>query len=180
MTTIHRIRSLLLGLVIILFGIVTALSGDNSFSVIVFILGCSFLITGIRYIIYHFRMSRHMVGGKIILFIGVIYFDFGLVTIGLHDSPPVYVVIYLLGFHAFSGMVNILRAREARAYEGGAWRLTMTNGIVNILIAVTAFVFGLVMGSQTILVEIYSLGLLYSGITRIINSMRRTSIVYIP
>ena len=180
MTTLARLSNFISGLIIILFSILLASSVGKGLSFIIFILGVSLLLTGIRYLNYYFRMGRHMVGGKLMLFIGLIYFDFGLVSIGMQDSHPAIIVIYLLGFHAFSGLMDVLRALEARQYTGASWKLKMTNGIVNIIIAFTAFFAGVFLKSPFILVEVYSIGLLYAGIMRIVTAFRRTAIVYVP
>lgn len=180
MTTLNRFTNFISGLIIILFALLLASSVGKGLSFIIFILGITLFITGVRYLIYYFRMCRHMVGGKLILFIGLIYFDLGLVTVGLEDSPPIIIVVYLLGFHAFSGLVDVLRAMEAKQHTGASWKLKMTNGFVNILIAFTAFFAGVFLKSRFILVEVYSLGLLYAGIMRIVTAFRRTAIVYVP
>lgn len=180
MTVLNRFSSFLTGLIIILFALLLVSSNGRGLTLIIVILGFSLFVDGIRYLRYYLRMGRHMVGGKMIFFVGLIYFDFGLVTMGLRDSHPVIIVIYLLGFHAFTGMVDVMRALEARRYTGTAWKLKLVNGIVNIIIAITAFSAGVFLKSPLILVDVYSFGLLYEGIMRIITAFRRTTIVYVP
>jgi uncharacterized membrane protein HdeD (DUF308 family) len=119
-----------------------------------------------------------MVGGKMILFIGIVYLDFGMFTITLKDEPLVFVVLYLLGFYAFSGLVDILRAVESYRIHGH-WKYTMSMGIAHVVIAGMALFCGIVLKSPLMLVRLYCLGLLYSGISRMIQSLHATTIAYI-
>ena len=79
---------------------------------------------------------------------GVIAFDFGIFTLSISDQHGVFIVLYLLGAHAFSGLVDILRAREAREFDAPNRKNSLAEGIANIGVAVVTVVFGLVFGNM--------------------------------
>lgn len=123
MTIIQRLKGILAGLGVIILGLFMMLGGifigwENIIAIIIGILGLFLLFTGIRYLIYYFKTGRFVVGGKMILYIGIISLDFGLFTLSLSSSPVVIVVVYLIAFYAFAGLVDILRAFEAKKQEG--------------------------------------------------------------
>ncbi len=178
MTRWRRFSTIIVGLLTILAAFVIFLL-DDAYKYIILILGLSMLVSGLRYLFYYGRMARHMVGGKIMLVIGAVFISFGLFTLNLSDEPLIYLILYLLGFHAFSGLINLLRALEARQYDAPSWKLTFATGIVNILVAIASPVWGILFKSPDTLTLIYCLGLIYSGIIRIITALRRTAIVYI-
>ena len=115
------------------------------------------------------------VGGKLLLYVSLIALDLGVFTATLLDTPGIYIILYLIGAHAFSGAINIMRALEARRY-GGAWRVNAMQGAVGLLVALACVVF---LRRTDILVYIYSAGLIYSAAMRIVTAFRRTAIVYI-
>ena len=78
--------------------------------------------------------------------------------------------------NALSGAVEIMRSLESRKYGASSWRLNLTHGIVNIAISVLSLIF---VRNTGMLVYMYSLGLFYFAIMRIIRALRRTAIVYV-
>ena len=178
MSRFRRFSSVMTGLIMILAAVLIFIF-DNAYSLIILVLGLYMTFSGISYIVYYLRMARHMVGGKIMLVIGTIFLAFGLFTLNLSDEPLIYLILYLLGFHAFTGLVSLLRAMEARHYDSPSWKLTFTTGIVNILVAIAAPVWGIIFKSPSVLIAIFCLGLVYAGVIRIITAFRKTEIVYI-
>ena len=153
-----------------------AYRGDGAYMFIIVILSLGLAVKAVRDIIFYFTMARHMVGGKMILFQGVIVLDFAMFTGSLTDVPRFYVLLYLIAIHAFSGAVELLRAMEARRTVDGPWKLKFSHGIINILLALACLVFIRQAGTAII---IYSIGLLYSALIRIISAFRKTSFVLI-
>ena len=149
---------------------------SSSYAVVIAVLSLGLAVRGIRYLYFYFSAARYMVGGKMILFWGVITLDFAMLTGSLTDVPKFYVLLYLLGAHAFSGVVEVLRAMEAKRAVGGPWKLKFSHGIVNLAIALACLV--LIRRPNTA-VQIFSLGLVYSGMMRIIGAFRRTSFILI-
>ena len=143
------------------------------------IISLSLILYALRTLVFYFSMARHMVDGKLILFKGVILLDLGILTLSVSDNASRFLVLYLLGAHAFTGGISILRALEARRFGAFSWRLRLTEGVVNIVMAVTALIFGLFLGSLRIVCWIYASGLAYSALFKLIGAFRRTAIVYI-
>ena len=149
---------------------------DWAYLAVVGILSTGLLIAAIRYMIYYFTMARHMVGGKIILIEGVIILDFALITFSLANVPRIYILLYLIGVHAFTGAVEILRAMEARRTVASHWRLKFFHGTVNIILAIACLAF--IREPETALI-IYSLGLMYSAVVRLFDAFRKTAFIVI-
>ena len=157
-------------------GVIMALDYQAVYPFVVLFLGLTMMLAGLRSFIYYFTMARHMVGGRIVLYRAIIVIDMALFTLTLTDVPPVFVVLYLAGIHGFAGFVDILRARESKRLQGGSWKLIFVHGLVNVIIAALCLAF---IGTESVAAGIYSLGLAYSGIIRIVQAFRRTAVVYI-
>ena len=177
MNGFQRIKGVLFGLATLIVAILFILfPSDEMYMAIVSILSLGLAIAGIKDIIFYFRMARHMIGGKMILIQGVIILDFALITGSLATVPKIFILLYLIGIHAFSGVVEVLRAMEAKRTVEGPWKLKFSHGIVNFILAVACLIF--IRRSNTALM-IYSLGLIYSAIVRIFSAFRRTSFILI-
>ena len=175
MNQIKRIGSIIAALFMISGAALMVYETEFGYPFILLILGVSLELAGIRELIYYFSMARHMVGGNMMLIKGVILLDFGALTVSLTDVPSGYVILYLLGIHVFSGIVEVLRAFEAKRY-GGSWKLKFFHGILNmaiVLICVVNF------NRPEIAVYVYASGLVYSAILRVITAFRRTAVVSI-
>ena len=176
MSNFQRVQNVVIGLCMILCAVILLAGEDDGCYLVMLILAFSLIIRGIAELIYYVTMARHMVGGKLILFIGVVLVDFGIFTISLADESKVVVVLYLIGFHAFAGLINLLRAREAMRYKSSAWRINMAQGVTSLLILAASLIFA---RDQGMLVLLYCAGLVYSAFLRIYSAFRRTAIVYI-
>lgn len=176
MSIARRVLTVIIGALMLFSSCVLIIFPNQGYILVAAILSLSLVLTGIRSLIYYFNMARHMVGGRMILYIGVLTLDIGFFTFTIISVSQVYLMLYLFGTHAFSGMIDILRAREAKKYGARSWRFRMASGIVNIVIAGACCVF---IGNIRIAVYIYCAGLIYSGIFRIISAFRKTSVVYI-
>lgn len=178
MTNLQRVKEVFAGLCMIIGGLFITLIPEDGYVMVAFILGVSLFFRGLRYLVYYFGMARHMVGGRAMLYMGVILLDAGLFSLTLTNIPPMYIILYLLVYHAFSGVVDIMRAREARRYDG-PWKVNMSYGVLNILVALLALVGGFSSQSVEAVVYIYGPGLIYSAIVRIVRAFRKGAIVYI-
>ena len=176
MTKARRVGNILTGLFIFLLGAALAVDPWHAYKVVILILGISLLVTGIRSLMYYFTMARHMVGGQTVLYRAVIVLDIGLFSLSLTNIPFVFVILYLAAIHGFSGFVDIMRAQEARRLQAGSWKLNFSHGLINVIMAVLCLVF---LGTPFVAVEIYAIGLLYTGVIRIIQAFRKTPVVYI-
>ena len=177
MTLFQRIKKILIGLLMIFVAIAILNSpGGDTYLFVIWLLAIGLAIKAIKDIGFYFTMAKHMVGGKMILFQGVIVLDFALFTASLTDVPRIYILLYLIAINAFSGGVEVLRALEAKRTVDGPWKLTMGHGIVNLALALSCLIF--IKNENTAMI-IYGIGLLYSALMRIISAFRRTSFVVI-
>ncbi len=178
MTKLQRITTFLTGLVTALVSLLIAADPENGISAALVLLGLSLAVSGIKYLVYYLFMARYMVGGRAMLYVGMIVLDFGVFTFTLVDSGQFYVMLYLFGTHLFAGVIDILRSMESRKMDAPSWKLNISRGAVNIVIAVLCiiFIFG---GFSTLIVYTYCAGLFYSACIRIISAFRRTQIVFI-
>ena len=176
MTVMQRVKDVVAGLFMIFGALMLLTDPENGYLLVVYLLAFILLVMGIRRLYYYFTMARFMVDGKESLYVGVILFDFGALTGSLSDVPKFYVLFYLIGIHAFSGLVEILRAREARLQGASSWKLKLIHGMVDLLMAIICIMF---INEGSIAVLIYAIGLIYSAVIKIISAFRKTRFVYI-
>ena len=179
MTSVQRVKKVLAGLLMLLCCVALAAEPEFGFYFVALILSVSLLLYALRSLLYYFTMARHMVGGKSILFRGVIVLDLAVFTLSMVDDPKLYIIFYLLGIHAFAGLMAILRALEARRFQSPSWRRNMLSGAVNLIIAVLAVIAGLFLPDTRDLVYLYAGCLFYSACVQIASAFRKTAIVYI-
>ncbi len=178
MTKLRRVYSAIAGTLMIIAAVIMFRfsTDDLTYSVIIVILGAGLLVSGLSTLIYYFTMARFMVGGKASLYRGVILVDFAVLTLSFSDIPRGYILVYLAVIHAFTGMVEILRANESRRYQSRRYMLKFLHGVINISIAISCIVYAKKTNTAVI---IYCLGLVYSGIIRIFTAFRKETYVYI-
>ena len=177
MSGFQRIKAVLFGVAMLAVAILFIFfPSDEAYTIIVAILSLGMAIAGIKDIIFYFTMARHMIGGKMILIQGVIILNFALITASLSNVPKIYILLYLIGIHAFSGVVEVLRAMESKKTVEGPWKMKFTHGLVNFALAVACLIF---LRKTNTALMIYSLGLIYSAIVRIFSAFRRTSFILI-
>lgn len=175
MTAVKRIENILIGLLTLAAAAAIVVQPDEGYAVVVFILGLSLLVLGIRTLIYFFVLAVHMVGGRIILYEGIILTDLGLFSSSLATLPKIYVMIYLVMYNLFEGVINVMSAIESKK-QRAPWKIKMAEGFMNIFFAVICIALG---GTVSIMVEIYAAGLVINALARIIKAFRRTAIIYI-
>lgn len=178
MTTIQRIRDILIGICMILLAAMMIINAEVGFKLIASILCVALFMLGLRYVVFYFRMARYMVEGRITLYEGIIILDVSVLGLMLTDFPHSYLILYLMGIHAFSGVVDVLNALEARKLET-PWKGKLLHGLINLFVAVSCVYFGFVKNDIDSVVYLYALGLLYSALNRIVGAFRRTAVVYI-
>lgn len=176
MTSLQRVRTFFESFMMLLCVALLLHLRSEGYRIIGLIISIGLILGGIRSLLYYFSMARHMVGGRLELFHGIIALDLGMFAYTLTDIPTIYIVLYLLVAHLFSGVIDVLRALEAKR-TGGRWKLNFADGISNILLAFAcAFSFR----STTLLVFVYAAGLFYSACLRMAQAFRKTAIAYIP
>ncbi len=176
MTTFQRIRSFITGILMIATAVYMIAFLDYGYVIILVFLSISLSITAIGELFYYFTMARFMVGGKVSLYKGVIILDFAFFTLAITDLPNFYLILYLVAIHAFSALVDILRANEARINGAKNWLFKLASGVFEIFIAI-ACIWNI--NEREVAVLLFSLGVIYSGLVNVVNSFKRTAIVYI-
>ena len=176
MSKAQRIKEVLVGLLSIVSAVVMITLPELGYALVALFMCVSLVIYGLQRLGYYFTMARYMVGGKTVLYLGILLFDMGILAGSMNETPQSLIMLYLLAGHLLSGVVSIMRAREQRSFDA-PWRLTLAEGIANVMVALACLVF---LNSTRMVVLIYSAGLIYSACLRIATAFRRTSIVYIP
>jgi uncharacterized membrane protein HdeD (DUF308 family) len=176
MTLFCRFRIIIFGIAQFLLGLIMISFPEYGTRVALFIIALYLIIIGYKNIFYYIFMSRFMVDGKLALIQGVILIDFGFLAGSLTDAKRIYIIIYLMILHAFSGCVEFLRALEEKKYGSKSWRLKLCHGIVNLVIVVLCIVF---IQNNATTVIIFASGLIYSAIIRIISGFRKSSFLYV-
>lgn len=179
MSSFQRIKSIILAVLMILYALVMLLIPEEAYDIITAIVSISLLVYGIKLMFYYFSMARHMVGGKIVLYEAVIILDLALFTFTMISMSSFTLIIYLLGIYSFTGVIDILRAIEAKKNGAKSWRLKLLTGVISVVFVMIMAVLGLVFMNTNILVYSYSISLTYTAVIKIITACRKTAIVYI-
>ena len=172
----QRFNQLLIGFFMILLSLILFLVPEDGLIIVAVVLSVSLLAYSVRMLFYYFSMARHMVGGRIALYAGVIVLDFAMFLLSITDIPKIYIALYLLVIYAFTGAIDVLRGMEAKKMQAPLWRMKVISGAVNIIIAVLCIA---LLRSTAMIVYLYCIGLLYSAFMRIASAFKRTSVVYI-
>ncbi len=176
MTKLQRISSFLMGIVMLGASVLLMVDRNDAYTIIIFFLSLGLFVLGAKHLFYYITMARFMTGGKISLYKGLVLLDLSFLTGSISDIPRIYLLIYLAVIHGFSGLVEVLRALEARRYGAKSWRLKLFQGSLDAFMALSCIVF---FRRPATAVIIYSLGLIYSAVLRIISALRRGTFVYI-
>ncbi len=180
MSLMQRIQKIMVALLMILGAVIMLMRGEDGYYIVAVILSVSLTAAALRSLIFYYSMARHMVGGKGVLYRGIILLDLGILTISVVNDPKFFVVLYLLVERAFSGAVEVMHALESRRYGAASWRLNMAEGILSIGLAAAALICGFILDYMKDVVYIYSSLLFYGAAIRIGSAFRKTAIVYIP
>ena len=176
MSGFQKIRSITTAIVMLAAAIYLFIEPEGGYVLVITLLGLTFLGYGLGTLIYFVTMARHMVGGKMILLQGVLILDFAMFTGTLSGVPRFYAMLYLIGAHAFTGVVEVLRAIEAKSTVEGSWVPKLLHGVINILLALLCVIFSADSGTA---VTIFSISLIYSALMQMISAFRRTAFVLI-
>ncbi len=179
MSRFQRIRSFIIGVLLLLYSLLLLLLPKDSYGTITLIIALILLFYGARQLIFYLRMARHMVGGKIILYEAIIILDLGLFTYSLYDDQSLTILVFLLIIYSFTGFVDILRAFEEKKNGSRRWVGKLLTGSAMVIFAAALVVIALVMKNTLILKYGFCLSVAYAGIRRIISAFKKTAIVYI-
>jgi len=176
MTRWQRMENIAIGAGLIFLGLLLLVDARYDYYTVTTLISLTMLIYGLRLLVYYFRMARLMVGGKRMLFRGVIAMDLGLYTYLITDVPRWYVMLYLIVINAFGAAANIVHAVQERRAEASAWKRDMAGGAAQIALSAVCL---LSIRSIGVVVVVYCVGLLTTGITKVVSAFRKTEIVYV-
>ena len=174
MTMGQKLRNVSAGIVMLIMAVILIIDPEDGYDNVIFLLSVSLMISGLSTLIYYLLMARFMVGGRFILFKGLLVFDAGFFTLTLSDVPRFYVILYLVAVHAFAGFIGILRAVEVMRQGSKSWKLKLSQGIFDMLLASMCVIF---ISRITTVLIIYTMGMVYSGIMRIVSAFRKNDIL---
>ena len=179
MSYFQRIKDIISGLLMLLFAFLIVISPEEMLPLIVIVLALSMFIRGFRLLYYYISMARHMVGGKSVLYRSIIVFDAAiLLTTAIPMSRQI-VMFYLLFLYAFYGVIDVLRALEAKNHGAPRWKLKFFSGVFEVLFAIALLIAGMFVNNPVFIVYGYAISLVYSAVIRIIGAFRRTAVVYV-
>ena len=175
MTKVQRVENIFISLMMILSAALILFIPDLGYPLIAMMIWLSVSVSALRQLVYYFSMARHMVGGRIVLYRALILCDLAAFTGALTSIPRSYLMVYLTVLFGFTGLVDQLRALEARR-TGGPWRFSTFHGGVNILLAVLCLLF---FRTGRLVEIIYCISLVPSAALRLVSAFRRTAVIYI-
>ena len=176
MNIVRKVWNVFIAVLMILIALLLIIDPDGGYKVIVFFIMAGLMIKGIGLLVYYFTMARYAVGGIAVFFQGVLLFDAGLFFEGLDKLNGVYTLLYLIICMLVAGAIDVMRANESRTMYSGRWRLQMAYGAGNIILGIVGLFF---LHSFLMVAIVYALSLIHSAICRMINTFRKTDIVYI-
>ena len=179
MTRIAQIANIIAGSFMVVCSVMLFLRPEISLRLIALILSGTFTLRGIQCLIYYITMARFMVEGKKTLYRGIVLLDVGLLTSAMYNDPLIYIILYIAGLHFFYGLVDLLRAREAKSVRAPSWRTSAGYAAAHFVLTTLVLIGGIGLGSATFGVFGYAVGLINAGVIRIVTAIRRTEIVYI-
>ena len=179
MSKMERFRTFIRGIFTVIFAIVMFFVSEDGIRLIAMILGITVVLYGVRMLHYYSSMARHMVGGKITLYLGIVSLCFGLFTFSILDSSRLFLVIYLIAMYIFTGAVELMNGLEKKKYNAPGWRRKIIYGAVCVLVGILAIILGVFTRSLSALVYMYAAGLFTSGVIRVGQAYKKTEIVYI-
>ena len=175
MTNWQKFSNVLAAFLMILFGLLILFAGEEAYLFVILVFAFLLFIYSIRMLVYYFQMARYMVGGKEILYRGILFLDLSIFIITLSTIPSTYVMLYMVGMLAFSGAVDIMNAMDLRRLQGH-WILQFIRGTVCVVGAVLCIA---MMNTPKMVVTIFCFMLFYNAVMRIINAVRPTEIIAI-
>ena len=176
MNKLKTIGGLLSGLLLLLLGLTLIVYHSKGYLIVIIVLSITFVIKGIRKMIYYFSMARCMVGGQKILVDGIILLELGVFAATLSQVPKIYVVIYLVFTLMFGGVVYFLKALEEKKHNAPGWQLKIAAAGVHLALGVACF---FALRYTDIAVVIYGISLCYTAIVKIMHTFRKTEMIYI-
>ena len=174
-----RVGSVLVGLLTILLSLLLFLWPEIGMVVIIIVIAFTLTFYGLGLLTLYSALTRHMVGGKYILYLGMVVFRLGLLTFTMTGVRTLPVFIYLFAMFIFSGALDVMKAFEEKKNKAPFWIPRLLFGLLAISLGILSVICCFFLKSQEGLTVLFAIALLYNGFTRIIKAFRKTSVVYI-
>ncbi|MBR6228470.1 MAG: DUF308 domain-containing protein [Eubacterium sp.] len=180
MNIFEKIKNCLIGVFLLFLAVEMAFAPEEAYAIIPVTVAVILIAYGVKQLWFYFRMARFMVGGKSMLYQSIIILDIGLFTASISSiNNRLIVLLFLLVIYAFTGVVDILRAFEAKDNGSSGWQMKLTRGFIEIAFVIALFIIGFIFGQTKIFVYGFGVSLVYSGVMRIVGAFRKTAIIYI-
>jgi uncharacterized membrane protein HdeD (DUF308 family) len=179
MSKMKRIGYIISGLLMILFGLFLFLFPEFGMDAITIILAVTMLFNGIKLLVHYSALARHMVGGKYILYLGIVVLDLGIMTISMSGSRSKPVFIYLFVLFIFTGVLDVLKAFEEKNNKAPLWWVRLLVGLFSVTLGILAVISCFFLKSPEGMTYLFCFALVYSGAVRFFKAFRKTAVVYI-
>ena len=180
MTKTKRITNILKGLFILLLTLALFVDPEDGPGIATLIVGFGLALKGLGEIIYYFHMARFMVGGKYMLYRGIIILDVGLIATSMADEKGVLIILCVAIINAATGIIAILRARETIGAGSPKWKYYVSYGVVSIILVFLVILSIIFQSEPVIAVYVYAFHLAHVGFQKFSSALKKTAIVYIP
>ena len=176
MRKLTRVKNLIIAFIMIVFAIILLEAPEFGPVLIILIAGFGLIASGIGTLIFYITMASHMVGGKKTFYSSIITMSLGVFMLAGYAGATDLVLLYLMGLFAISGGIGLIRALESKK-EGALWIHRLIGAIFNFAVFIIGFLFT---DNPHTMVYLFCIDLIYSAVSRIISSFRKTAIIYIP
>lgn len=176
MSKTRRVFNIIAAIFMIQSALILMLVPDIAFRLISMFVGLILVYYGARYLIYYLTHAQHMIGGKWLFLVGLIMFDMGVFATTLYNQAQAILIVYVVAAHLVAAGLNIVRAVGNKRDNNPGWKIDLAQGIGNIAQVVLCLVF---INYVEIPVFIYCAGVIYSAVLLIIQSCKKTAIVYV-
>lgn len=176
MSRLGRVGNVLLGLLSIMIAatMVFALPTQDALVAMCVLVALTLALYGLRTLWLYVTMARHMVGGKALLYVGVLALDAAAVVMVIM-SNQLLAGVYLSITFFVSGALRLMRVKDAKQY-GTPWRRHAVQAVGYLLLGVACLVLS---QDAELLVLVYCIGLVYGAVARIYNALRPQAVAYI-
>ena len=176
MNTLQKVNNIIIGILLLCCSIMMVIDPETGYLFWALILCLTLLFTAVRQLRFYASMARHMVGGKMILYRGIIMLDLAIFTLYMSEVPKLYAALYLIACLAFSSIVDLLHAREAKALKSRAWISELLQGAGKLIIVVICLAS---LNNLRIVLYVYCFQLFCSGIHRLASAFRSSAVIYV-
>lgn len=180
MTRTKRILNILKSILMILFALILVIVPVDGIILVIVFVAFGLIIKGLGNLIYYFQMARSMVGGKIMLYRGIITLDLGLFIGNLATRQGIFLILCTAAINAVAGVFSILKAFESKKIGSSQWIISLINGILMISLLFVVISSWIFQKEPTFAMYVFAFELVLSALQKFIESLKKTAIAYIP